>query len=352
MYSGSDGTLLTRTIASTATIKLANIPRSSLLYTPLEDRFERITRLARRALRVPVAGVTLVDASRQWFKSVTGWNVSELPIEQSICRWTLQTGAPTVIDDLSRDARTSGHALVTGGPQFRFYAGSPLQSDEGITVGTFCVYDVEPRGLSTSDRQALVDLANLAQQEFLSDRLNDLYAMLTRKLGVARRESLMDPLTRLWNRRGACVLLKNAIDRADRTQSALAVALIDLDGFKRVNDTYGHQTGDEVLRRLARRLVAVTRSSDFCCRIGGDEFLLLMVDTDAETALRVAERVRRDITASPIRAGQDRMPVSASVGFTVRAPGQAVEIEELIARADEGLLQSKKAGRNRVVMAG
>lgn len=346
----TESTALSRTIASTATIRLASIPRSSLLYTPLEDRFERITRLARRALGTPVAAVTLVDASKQWFKSVTGWAISELPVANSLCQWTIQAQSLTMIGDLTADTRTADHPLVTDGPKFRAYAGAPLSNDEGLTVGTFCIYDVRRREFSDADRQTLEDLRNLAQQEFLSDRLNDFYAQLTQKLGVSRRESMMDALTHLWNRRGASVLLRNAMDRADRMGNALAVMAIDLDEFKRVNDTFSHQVGDEVLRRLARRLVACTRSSDFSCRIGGDEFLLIMVDTDADAAHAVAERLRADVTGTPVRTRQGALPISVSIGGTVREPGETISADELIARADNGLMQSKRSGRNRVAM--
>lgn len=351
MDSMFNGTTLTRTIASTETLKLTSFPRSSLLYTPLEDRFERITRLARRALDVPVAALTLVDTSKQWFKSVTGWNVSELAIESSLCRWTLESGSPTLIGNLASDPRTSCHALVAGAPKFRALASMPLKNDADITVGTFCVYDTKPREFSSGERQALEDLANVAQQEYLSDRMNEFYAALTQKLGVARRESMMDALTHLWNRRGASVLLDNAMSRADRTQNALALALLDLDDFKRVNDTYGHQVGDEVLRRMARRLVASTRSSDFSCRLGGDEFLVLMVDTDAQAALQIAERVRTDAAGLPIRTRRGDMSISLSLGLTVRMPGERVAADDLIARADQGLMQSKQSGRNRVVVS-
>lgn len=352
MSDPTESTALSRTIASTATIKLARIPRSSLLYTPLEDRFERITRLSRRALDVPVAAVTLVDASKQWFKSVTGWAISELPVAKSLCQWTIQSASMTLIGDLTADARTADHPLVRDGPQFRTYAGSPLCNDEGVTVGTFCVYDVRRREFSAADRQTLEDLRNLAQQEFLSDRLNDFYAQLTKKLGVSRRESMMDALTHLWNRRGASVLLRNAMDRADRMQNGLSIMAIDLDDFKRINDSYGHRVGDEVLRRLARRLVACTRSTDFSCRIGGDEFLLIMVDTDADAAHAVAERLRADVTGTPVHTRQGPLPISVSIGGTVREPGETIGTDELIARADEGLMRSKRSGRNRVAMAG
>ena len=88
---------LSRTIASTATLKLANIHAVDPFYTPLEERFERITRLAQRALNLPVAAITLVEGDRQWFKSVAGWGISELPLEKSLCREVLTTGKEIVM---------------------------------------------------------------------------------------------------------------------------------------------------------------------------------------------------------------------------------------------------------------
>src|SRR5690606_7317908 len=125
----------------------------------------------------------------------------------------------------------------------------------------------------------------------------------------ARREALMDPLTHLWNRRGASVLLKSAFAKADQQSAPLAIALLDLDNFKRINDTYGHHSGDEVLRRIASRLLSAVRGEDSICRVGGDEFLVLMNDTDAAVATRVAERIRRAITDTAIPTRDGAMPV-------------------------------------------
>lgn len=348
MNKESDSTALTRTIASTATIKLASISSSKLLYTPLEERFERVTRLARRALNVPVAAVTLMDDKRQWFKSVSGWNVTELPNERSLCRWTVEGDELTVIPDTRTDPRTRDHALVRSPPRFAFYAGVPLKDESDLVAGTFCVYDTKPRRFSAADRQCLRDLSGIAQREIYSDRLTDAHNTLSSKLGAARREAMMDPLTRLWNRRGAMVLIKNALERADRDRSIVAVALLDLDHFKRINDTFGHQVGDEVLRRLGARLTASVRIHDACCRIGGDEFLLLMFDTSADTARHVAERVRRSITDTPIQTRQGNVRMSISAGFTVRQPDEQIDVETLLDRADKGLMASKGSGRNRV----
>ena len=160
----------------------------------------------------------------------------------------------------------------------------------------------------------------------------------------------MDPLTHLWNRRGASVLLKAAFASADQRGTPLALALLDLDNFKRINDNHGHQAGDEVLRRVASRLLSAVRGDDAICRLGGDEFLVLMADTDAaHREPRGGTHPARDHGhAVPTRDGT--MPVSVSVGCTVRQPRDTTAVEALLERADQALLQSKAAGRNRVRM--
>jgi len=339
---------LSRTIASTATLKLAQIPASNLLYTPIEERFERLTRLARQVLRLRVAAVTLVSPDKQWFKSVSGWSVLELPREDGLCAWTLREGRMTVIEDTAKDPRTAEHSLVQGGPHFRFYAGAPLYETDDSIIGTFCVLDDRPHQLTDVALQSFKDLAALVQNEIYADRLSSAHTALTNKLGVARREAMMDPLTRLWNRRGAMVMLKEAFAAADQNDFPTAIALLDLDNFKRVNDTYGHQIGDELLRRLGSRLVSSVRGDDVTCRIGGDEFLLLMTDTNERMAAQVSERVRRAITESPIPTRQGNIPMSLSVGFTVRQPKEQITLDELLDKADRGLMKSKSDGRNLV----
>lgn len=341
---------LTKTIASTATLRIANIHSLDLFYTPIEERFERITRIARRALQAPVAAISLLNEEKQWFKSAAGWGVSELPRAHAICKLTLEANQIVMIGDTLADPRAAKLPVVVSAPRFRAYAGHPLVDENGACIGTFCVFDLKPREFSPADRQTLTDLAALAQRELLSDQLTNAHAALTSKLGVARREALMDPLTHLWNRRGASVLLKAAFTSADQRGKPLALALLDLDNFKRINDTHGHQAGDEVLRRVASRLLSTVRGDDAICRLGGDEFLVLMSDTDSAIASRIAERIRRAITDSPVPTRDGAMPVSVSVGCTVRQPQDTATVDALLEHADQALMQSKTAGRNRVRM--
>lgn len=342
---------LSQTIASTATLKLAQPPLLDLFYTPLEERFERITRLVRRALAVPVAAITLLDSEKQWFKSVSGWAVTELPREHSLCNLTIDNNSLVAISDTRADPTTSNHPLVVSPPEFRAYAGVPLTDDHGLIAGTLCVFDIEPRVWSEADRQSLMDLAAITQRELAEDQYRSVHAALTAKLGVARREAMMDPLTRLWNRRGAIAMLESAVQQADRAKTSIALALVDLDVFKQINDTMGHPTGDAVLRKIGARIVGAVRSQDMACRIGGDEFLLVMVDCDASGANAIAERVRRVVTDAPIPTRDGPIAVTASVGFTIRQPGENASIDELLDRADVALRESKSQGRNRVRMA-
>jgi diguanylate cyclase (GGDEF)-like protein len=340
---------LTETIASTATIKLAQLAESTFFCTPIEERFERITRLARRALNVPVAAITFLNEEKQWFKSVAGWAITELPNTKSLCPITLAAGKMTIFEDTHRETNIRQHPLVTTGPHFRFYAGVPITDENEELCGTFCVFDQKPRQMSDADKDTLMDLAAITQREIAGERVKSIHSTLTAKLGIARRESMMDPLTRLWNRRGAAVLLKAGLDAVKEQNSTIGIAILDLDNFKHINDTYGHQIGDEVLRKSALRLIQSVRSDDAVCRIGGDEFLLIMKDCDSATARATTERIRRRIVEIPIPTRQGDITVSTSVGFAIRNGTENDSVDALIDRADQALLRSKSQGRDRVV---
>src|SRR5688572_3729714 len=129
-------TLLTKTIASTATLKIANIHSLDLFYTPIEERFERITRLARRALHSPVAAISLLNEDKQWFKSSAGWGISELPRDQAICKLTVDSKQIVMIGDTLADPRVASLPIVATAPRFRAYAGHPLADEQGTCVGT------------------------------------------------------------------------------------------------------------------------------------------------------------------------------------------------------------------------
>ncbi len=134
--------------------------------TGREERFDRITRLARRLFGVRIAAVTLADADTQWVKSIEGLDAESVPLEHSFCRYALAAPEPeTVVEDARADTRFAGHPSVTGGPRVRFYAGRPLTTAAGTRVGTLCLFDPDPRGFGEVHRAVLAELAGWAEAE-------------------------------------------------------------------------------------------------------------------------------------------------------------------------------------------
>jgi diguanylate cyclase (GGDEF)-like protein len=167
------------------------------------------------------------------------------------------------------------------------------------------------------------------------------------------RESLQflashDPLLRLWNRRAILDLLSKELSRADRLQTPLCVFFIDLDSFKRVNDSYGHLVGDDVLRSAAEKMSGAVREYDHVGRFGGEEFLVVLPNCNAEMAQEVAERVRQRIGDEPIVIAPVKVNVTASIGVAQWRAGQG--FRDLIHRADQAMYRAKNNWRNRVVV--
>ena len=167
---------------------------------------------------------------------------------------------------------------------------------------------------------------------------------------VSRRmyeDSRTDPLTGLTNRRAMEEILELESFRAGRSGHPFSVMLADLDRFKTINDSFGHEAGDEVLRETARRLQDNLRQQDMVARWGGEEFLVLLPDTDAVAAQLVAEKLRRVIADKPAESGSQLVPLTMSLGVeTVRFPEP---LEDFLRRADQNLYRAKHEGRNRVV---
>ncbi len=145
-------------------------------------------------------------------------------------------------------------------------------------------------------------------------------------------------------------MLDNELRRARRSQLPLSAIMFDLDHFKNINDTQGHLAGDAVLVAIGTRMRSVLRGSDLKCRYGGEEFLIVLPDTPLEGARRVAESLRRDIEAHPIRWGQGEIRATASFGVATNAAGE-IDSLTLVSRADAALYHAKEGGRNCVRIA-
>ncbi|HMK89228.1 MAG TPA: PleD family two-component system response regulator [Methylocystis sp.] len=160
--------------------------------------------------------------------------------------------------------------------------------------------------------------------------------------------AVVDTLTGLNNRRFLDTHLAAALDHAAHFGRPLSLMIIDVDHFKAVNDTYGHDAGDEVLKALARRMRRVVRNADLVCRLGGEEFVIVMQDTPLPAACRIAERIRSAVQSEPFKidAAGTTIPVTTSIGLAER--GGDANPDALLRRADKALYHSKNEGRNRV----
>lgn len=177
---------------------------------------------------------------------------------------------------------------------------------------------------------------------------------LRAELAEARRLARTDPLTRAWNRLAIVELLHRELERARREGGRVGVLFIDLDRFKRINDTCGHAAGDAVLREAAERIRAVVRPDDPVGRYGGDEFVVIVAGAGVERgAVRAAAAIAAGLRRRPVArsAGEVRVRVTASIGVAVAPPG-ARDPERLIAAADRAMYAAKQAGGDAVERAG
>jgi two-component system cell cycle response regulator len=191
------------------------------------------------------------------------------------------------------------------------------------------------------------ELSARARTQIKRKRYTDL---LRNNLDNSLELAVTDPLTGLHNRRYMFGQLEALAQRSAKGGAPVAALILDIDHFKKINDSFGHDVGDEVLREFAVRLASNVRAIDLPCRYGGEEFVAIMPDTDVEAAERIAERIRRYISGSPFRVsqGKELLTVTISIGVA-EMQGEADTPEALIKRADEALYEAKAAGRNRVV---
>ncbi|CAN7363961.1 diguanylate cyclase [Pseudomonas brassicacearum] len=308
--------------------RLKNLHSLKLLDTAPEERFDRLTRLARRLFDVPIALVSLVDANRQWFKSSAGLDASETSREISFCGHAILQDQILEICDAEQDERFHDNPLVTDKPGIRFYAGHPLGMEDGSKLGTLCLLDTKPRKLNDEERELLRDLARMAEQEM-----------------VAVQMASMDELTLLSNRRGFRMLAQHALNVCDRLSRPATLLFFDLNDFKPINDRYGHAEGDNALKTFADVLRIAFRESDVIGRLGGDEFVALLTGSSHVEIAAIMARLQEilDERNAMLQRGYD---IRFSVGQIEYDPQRHQSIDLLLADADAAMYTQKQALRS------
>jgi diguanylate cyclase (GGDEF)-like protein len=292
-----------------------------------EERFDRLTRLARRLFGVPIAVVSLVDANRQWFKSCIGLDASETSRDVSFCAHAILGSDVLVVNDAAADERFSDNPLVTGPPHIRFYAGCPISTPKGYKLGTLCLIDSAPREFDEDDQALLRDLGMMVEQELTAIRL-----------------ATIDDLTKLSNRRGFETLSQHALGLCKRIGRPASLLYFDLDLFKQINDRFGHAEGDYALSSFAMMLARNFRESDVIGRLGGDEFAVFLTNTSKQEAGAVLEHLAQTI-ADHNAASHRGYDLLYSVGLIEYDPLQHATIADLMSSADSLMYEQKKSRR-------
>ena len=285
-------------------------------------------RLAAYVCGTPTAVINLMDSDRQWQAAAHGTQRGEMARGDAMCQHAVMGTEVVYTPDASREALFADNPCVTGRlGDVRLYAAAPLVTRDGHTIGTVCAFDASPRELDATQLGLLRDVAAQVMALFDSRRLASALA----------RAATRDPLTGLANRRALETALSGAIARAERGLGTPSVVVVDLDGFKDVNDRLGHVAGDEVLVGVARRLTDTARTVDTVARLGGDEFVVLLEHTGGPGATAALSRLRRCLHGGWSDLLGEEM--GASLGITTYRPGDSVAT--LIARADAEMYADK-----------
>jgi diguanylate cyclase (GGDEF)-like protein len=316
----------------------------AVLDTAPEPNFDRITNLAASIFNVPIATLCLADADRHFFKSRYGVDATEMPRRLSFCDETLRTQSGFIVPDAFGDSRFRMAPIVAGPPGVRFYAGSRLVNANGIPIGSLCVLDTKPRSdFSARSSEILTNLAGTVV-ELLEARSRQIeLAACTEELAHLAGH---DSLTGLPNRRTLQAQIEHVMAHV-RNDEQVAVLYIDLDHFKRVNDTLGHAVGDALLREVASQLRANIRETDLIARLGGDEFAVMLSGPQVkQRAAELASRLIRTISAPYSLRGHE-VHIGASIGIALgenTSKGWPL-IEDMFSEADTALYQAKSGGR-------
>jgi diguanylate cyclase (GGDEF)-like protein len=299
-----------------------------------DESFDDLTHLAAKFCGTPIAIISFANQNRFHIKSIVGAELPKVVCEHPPCSLVVKQRNVFIVHDALSDVRFVNHPFVTSEPHIRFYAGVPLIATSGIPVGVLCVVDRASRDLNDSQKQILQILARQVVTQL-----------------ELRSLSVQDPLTGLSNRRFLFEVLEREINRMARKQQSLGLILLDIDHFKHVNDKFGHEAGDMLLKIFARRLQTCARREDVACRLGGEEFILVLPETPLATTLARANELLKAVRGLNFRfKGQPIGKITTSAGIA-HYPEHATNSMALLQKADNALYRAKAAGRDQIIVA-
>ena len=349
--------------------RLDALARLKIMDTPPEPEFDELVEMAAAICEVPISLITLVDERRQWFKAAIGLATQETSREVAFCSHAIQQREVLTVEDATLDPRFAQNPLVTGEIGIRFYAGVPVSNAEGHLLGTLCVIDTVPRKLTKTQMAALRVLGHqanarleLREQRYAMKlaleeaeaarsrlaaselRLKTYQAELESANARLRELATTDSLTGLANRRVFEERFAVAFVIARRNARPLSVMFLDIDDFKQYNDTFGHSVGDAILRRVAQILSHIVRASDLVVRYGGEEFVILLPETDEADGMVLADRIVKAIREESWEHGSITLS-----GGVAALQDSLLKPKDLLRLADTTLYEAKNSGKRRIL---
>ncbi|MDD2701246.1 MAG: diguanylate cyclase [Sideroxydans sp.] len=289
----------------------------------------------------PMDKHAIADAERNLRDAI----IKQSSLKQSLtdAKTTLKSLMTTFIDRLGNLTESTGeyHQKIAGYSQ-------QISKADNLTLLSHILEDVmhDTRVIQASALRSHEELPDTKKQ---ADEAEARIKALEQELMQVSELVREDQLTGALNRRGLDETLDRELKRADRNRASLCVALLDIDNFKKLNDSLGHQAGDRALTHLTQVIKDTLRPTDAVGRYGGEEFVIVLPDTDLAAGVEALQRLQRDLTKKIFLHNNERILVTFSAGVALR--GENEEQEDLLGRADKAMYQAKQAGKNRVVMA-
>jgi diguanylate cyclase len=289
----------------------------------------------------PMDKHAIADAERTLRDAI----IKQSSLKQSLtdAKTTLKSLMTTFIDRLGNLTESTGeyHQKIAGYSQ-------QISKADNLTVLGHILDDVmhDTRVIQASALRSHEELLNTKKQ---ADEAEERIKALEQKLMQVSELVREDQLTGALNRRGLDETLDRELKRADRNRTQLCVALLDIDNFKKLNDSLGHQAGDRALTHLTQVIKDALRPTDAVGRYGGEEFVIILPDTDLEAGIEALQRLQRDLTKKFFLHNNERILVTFSAGVALR--GADEDQEDLLGRADKAMYQAKQTGKNRVIAA-
>ncbi|MGB5258229.1 MAG: GAF domain-containing protein [Woeseiaceae bacterium] len=300
-------------------LRLETLRNLKILDTDPEERFDRVTRLAKRIFGTEIALVSLVDSDRQWFKSYQGLEVTETPRDISFCGHAILNDEVMVVHDTHEDERFRDNPLVAADPSIRFYAGCPISAPNGSKLGTLCVIDSKPRQVDDEDVTLLAELGQLVEEELaMADMMHD------------------DPVTGLSNSLGFSQIAEYLLAMCVRTEAPATMMLFRVANQNVITGFMGQEEGDRAAIEMAQLLMANFRDSDIIGRLTHDTFAVLMASATTSNVEVARDRIREAVEQRNHR-GETEYELDVEVAAVAYDADSHSDINDLVGAAEDRL---------------